>query len=75
VSVRRIGGVSARADACALILERHTAMEIEGQLVDVVTAQMLLAMYRALSPANRALFDKPPLTMLVELGWRHVKAS
>lgn len=41
--------------------------------MDVMTARVLLAAYRALSPDLRPKFDKPPLPRLVDFCWKHVK--
>lgn len=53
----------------------HQAGMIDGFWVDTVTAQMLIAVYNALSPANQDKFDSIPLPRLVDFGWKHVTAS
>lgn len=63
---------SKRADLCSVIVERHTADEIDGHLVDVQTARVLLKVYGALSPASREKFDTIPLPRLVEFAWSKV---
>jgi hypothetical protein len=63
---------SRRADACSVIVERHTAAEIDGYLVDVQTARVLLKVHAQLSPENRARFDEPPMPRLVTICWSGV---
>lgn len=46
---------------------------IDNFWVDTTTANMLIAVYNALSPANQDRFDAVPLTRLVDLGWKCVK--
>ena len=55
------------------ILAHGQAKEMEGFLMDITTASMLLAIYDALSPASQDKFDVVPLPTLVDFGWKHVK--
>ena len=64
--------MSTRADAFALIVERHTAAKVEGYLIDATTAAACMAVYRALSPKARARFDEPPLPRLIDFVWKNV---
>ena len=54
------------------IVANHQATEIEGYLVDAMTASALVAIYEALSPANQEKFDSIPLPKLVDFAWKHV---
>jgi hypothetical protein len=55
------------------IVSRHGARRIDGYLVDVVTASLLVTVYDALSPESRRKFGKPSLPRLVDFAWSHVK--
>lgn len=48
------------------------AREIDGYLVDIQTANVLLTVYDALSPANKASFGTLPLPRLVDFAWKQV---
>ena len=65
--------MSARADRLSVIAEHHQAEEMEGHLMDATTARMLMTLYQALSPENRARFDSVPLPKLVAFGWSKVQ--
>lgn len=43
---------------------------IDGYLVDITTAHLLVQVYDALSVKNRELFGKPSMPRLVELAWK-----
>lgn len=47
--------------------------KIDGKMVDVFTASMLLKVYEALSDSNKEKFEKIPLVRLVDFGWRMMK--
>jgi hypothetical protein len=49
------------------------AARVDGYLVDIVTANLLVTVYDALSPANRELFGKPSLPRLVDFSWKAVR--
>lgn len=55
------------------IVRECSAARVDGYLVDMTTASMLVSVYAALSPANRERFGKPNLLRLVDLGWKCVK--
>lgn len=59
-----------RIDVLRQIVQGHQAQEIDGQLVDAQTANLLVQVHDALSPENQAKFDSVPLQKLVELGWK-----
>lgn len=61
-----------RIRALRTILRDHQAGKIDGFLVDVVTASMLVTIYDALKPENRMKFGQIPLPRLVDFGWKHV---
>jgi hypothetical protein len=48
---------------------------IDNFWMDTFTAQMLIAIYNALSPENQDKFDSIPLPKLVDFGWKHVRAT
>lgn len=64
-----------RIGALRAIVRDHKAARIDGYIVDAFTAQMLVKLYEALSPANREKFGKPRLERLVDFGWKHVQRS
>jgi len=55
------------------IVANGQAQLIDNFWVDTTTAQMLIAIYNALGPANQDKFDSIPLPRLVDFGWKHVK--
>jgi len=55
------------------IVRDHQAGKIDGYLVDAFTASMLVTVYDALSPANRAKFGDIELLRLVDFGWKQVR--
>jgi hypothetical protein len=59
-----------RLEGLKRIVERHQAHEIDGHLVDVQTANLLLKVHDALSPGNKAKFGSVPLSRLVDLAWQ-----
>lgn len=63
---------TARSRIVALreIVRNHSARRIDGYLVDATTANLLVNLYDALSPARREQFGKPELGRLVDLAWR-----
>jgi len=61
-----------RIGALRTIVREHRAARVDGYIVDAFTAQMLVKVYEALSPANREKFGKPNLEKLVNLGWKVV---
>lgn len=53
--------------------ETGGARRVEGSLLDITTAGMLVAVHDALKPANQAHFVGLPLVKAVTLGWKLVK--
>jgi hypothetical protein len=64
-----------RIEAVRAIVRDHQATRIDGYIVDVMTASMLVAVYDGLKPDNKEKFGRVPLLKLVELGWSAVKAK
>lgn len=66
-----------RIDILRRIVERHQYEKIDGMVIDVQTAQLLVQMYDILTKrgSDMSTFEKAPLTRLVDLGWRSVKGS
>lgn len=56
-------------DRLAAIVNEHSAMEIEGVLVDVQSANAILTVYDALSPKNRVKFINRSVTEMGHLAW------
>lgn len=74
-SVRNASRTAARIDTLRQIVDRHQHQEIDGMIVDVQTANLLIQVYDALSEGNKAKFDDLPLDRLVDLGWRSVASK
>jgi hypothetical protein len=55
------------------IVRDKQCARVEGYLMDLTTASLLVTVYEALSKANREKFGKPPLPKLVDLAWRSVR--
>jgi hypothetical protein len=49
------------------------AKRVDGQLVDITTAGMLIAVHDALNEKNQAHFASMPLVKAVTIGWKLVK--
>ena len=62
-----------RINALRRIVDRGQAEKLDGYLMDIFTASMLITVHDALSPANQIKFEKIPLPKLVDFGWSHVK--
>ena len=58
---------------CRVIVAEHSLQEIDGMLVDVMTANMLTKVWDALSEANRAKFGALSLSRMVVVGWSCIK--
>lgn len=56
-------------DTLNQIVQSKQAMDIDGQMVDMQTANMLVQIHGALNPENQSKFDLIPLQKLVEWGW------
>lgn len=60
--------------AQAVVAEKQ-AMKVEGQLLDLTTAGMLLAVYNALNETNAAKLAALELPIAVEVGWTVLKKT
>jgi len=49
--------------------------KIEGIDIDLQTANMLLTIYKSLKPKNKKKFNKIPLSVLIDFGWKHVEVK
>lgn len=58
---------------CREIVREHQYQEIDGTIVDVITANMITKVYDALNEKNRAHFGALSLTGMVALGWKCIK--
>lgn len=55
------------------VVEQHQHVEVEaGVLLDATSANMLLTVHEALSPANQAKFEAMDLLTAVQVGWELV---
>jgi len=59
--------------SCREIVREHSMQEIDGVLVDAMTANMLCRVWDALGEANRAKFGALSLTRMVSVGWSCIK--
>lgn len=55
------------------IAKSGMAARVEGYLVDIGTATLLVGVYDALNPANKAKFGKLPLPRLASIAWGAAK--
>ena len=63
---------SSRMDTIRQILESSQSQTVDGMLVDIQTANVLVQVFDALSPENQAKVDQVPLDRLVEWAWSKV---
>lgn len=52
-----------------LIITDHTAMEIEGTMIDVQSANAILTVYNALSETNRVKFVNRSICEMGHIAW------
>lgn len=50
-------------------------MKVDGMTIDLTTAQRMIAVHDALSPANQEKFGSLPMPRLVDFCWQKVGAS
>lgn len=62
-----------RIDIIDRILENKQYEKIDGQRIDLQTANMLKTVHDALKPENQRTFDKIPIRKLIDFGWSMVK--
>jgi hypothetical protein len=73
--VSELSSQASREERLRWILKEHQATEIEGFVVDVVTANMLLSIADKLNEQNRGRFLRLSLPRAVEVGWKLVQRS
>jgi hypothetical protein len=61
-----------RIDRLRHIVEHKQAARVEGLLMDLFTASMLVQIHDALNKTNRAEFLALPLRKMVSVGWKLV---
>ena len=64
-----------RIDILRRIVKDKQAEKIDGKLMDLFTASMLVQVYEALSPSNHDKFERLPLMNLVNFGWSMMKKA
>jgi hypothetical protein len=65
--------MSALVTVCERIVQNHQHEEYDGYLIDATTANVIVTVAAALSPANRARIDSVPLPRFVAFCLNHVK--
>jgi hypothetical protein len=60
-------------DAAYRVSERGQAEQVDGVLLDLMSAHAIVAVHRALSPANQAKYETVSVTRAAEIAWRLVK--
>ena len=66
-------GETTRVAQLRKILAEHTAALVDGSLVDVTTASVILKVYDALNEENRAKYATMRVQAMAELAWEMVK--
>jgi hypothetical protein len=61
------------ADAQGVVTHHQHIEVASGVLLDATSANMLLTVHAALSPANQAKFEAMDLLTAVQVGWKLVK--
>jgi len=62
-----------RIDILDRIVENKQYEKIDGQNIDLTTANMLRTLYNALKPELQRNFEKIPIRKLVQIGWTVMK--
>jgi hypothetical protein len=57
-------------EAIRAIVDNHACRVIDGVMVDAMSAQAIIAVYDALSEANRATFVAMPITRMGTVAWK-----
>lgn len=55
------------------VVDARQCARIEGHLVDLTTANMLVRVHDALNPENQKTFAALPLAKMVSVGWKLCK--
>lgn len=66
-----------RIDVLRRIVKEQSYEKIDGHIVDMTTANMLVTVYDALEKKGEDMskFDRVPLRNLVDLGWKSVRSA
>ncbi len=64
-----------RIDRLRAIVDEKAACRMEGLLVDLFTASMLVQVYDALNETNREKFVKLSLRRMVDVGWKAARGK
>lgn len=62
-----------RIAAVRTIARTGMAARVDGVVVDIQTASLLVKVYDILSPENREKFGRPSIVKLAEFAWSHVR--
>lgn len=62
-----------RIEKIRSVVSSGQASRVEGLFLDITTANMLINIHDALSPANQVTFVALPLRKMVQVGWKLVK--
>ena len=55
------------------ILKKRQAKKIDGVLVDMQTANVIMKVHKALNASNRKKFEKLSITKMADVAWKLVK--
>ena len=62
-----------RAEKLAWIVRHGQAGTVDGEFIDMTTANMLMTVYDAIiADSTRAIWDAMPIRRVVDLGWKAV---
>lgn len=67
------GAVSQRYVIAKRVVTNSQYEMLEGTLLDLQTANVMVLVYEAIKPENQAKFDRIPLMRLVEFCWKACK--
>ena len=59
-----------RIEVMRRIVDGHQHEELEGQIVDVVTAATYIRVHDAINPERQAKLESTDLCMAVDLAWK-----
>lgn len=58
---------------CERIIANHQYEKVDGQILDAVTANAILAVWKALSEKNRAKYDTFNVKLAAAFAWRQIR--
>ena len=64
-----------RIAALRSIVASGSARRVDGVVVDITTAALLVALFEALKPETREQFGKPDIVRLAEFAYRNAKVG